>query len=196
MAGGQFRRWCGEVTADRRDGVGDRKQWCPGQEVVGGRGQSVLVGAPIKDVAIELLRRGVRHCSQRHVRRGHPGGVSQLAGDAEITEEHPGVPAGVRRADENVRRFDVAMQQSLTVGVVQGGGHRGDDRDHRGGRHPSGILARQLAGGVLAVDVGHRNPQLPARLAAVPHLDDMGMPQPGGQVGFPSEPLPVVGVMR
>ena len=45
-------------------------------------------------------------------------------------------------------------------------------------------------GGVLAVDVGHRDPQLSVVVAAVPDFHDVGVPEFGGEIGFAGEPLP------
>jgi len=45
---------------------------------------------------------------------GQPAGLPDPAGDAEVGEHDP-VITGVRHAQQDVRRFDVAVQQALAV---------------------------------------------------------------------------------
>ena len=120
-------------------------------------------------------------------------GVVQPPGDAEVAQQDSLV-AGVRVCEQDVRGLDVAVQQLTLVRVVERIGHRIDDADHHVGWHAVRIPLCQQPGGVGALDVIHRNPQMPVDLPAVVYRDDVGMPQGGGHVGFAVEPLAVFGV--
>ena len=73
------------------------------------------------------------------------------------------------------------------MGVVERAGDRGDDRtDVAVGHAATGAVPHQ-PGGVGALDVVHRDPQVTVELAAVVHRDDVRMPQRGGQIGFAIE---------
>jgi len=52
------------------------------------------------------------------------------------------------------------------------------------------LVSVEQSGGVLAVDVGHRNPQLTVVVAAVTDFHDVRVPEFGGEIGFAGEPLP------
>ena len=122
--------------------------------MIGGRGQTVLVGPAVDDRTGELLGSCVVHCSQCDVGVGEPADLGGVAGDSEVRQQNP-TPAAVRSGEQNVGRLNVAMEQTTTVRVVECVRHRRDDLDHVGGGHSGGIvLAKQLSG-VRTINVVH-----------------------------------------
>ncbi len=91
--------------------------------------------------------------------------------------------------EQDVGGFDVTMQQPAGVGVIERVGDRRDDLDDIGFGHPGRIVAAQQLSGVGALDVVHRDPQLPFVFAAVVDADDVLVVETGGQVGLPVEAL-------
>ena len=73
------------------------------------------------------------------------------------------------------------------MGVVERAGDRGDDRTDVVVGHAAMEAVPHQPGGVGALDVVHRDPQVTVELAAVVHRDDVRMPQRGGQIGFAIE---------
>ena len=179
------RRFGTEVVTDhdRRVGVGVGR--CAGQQVVGGRGQCVLVGPAVDLLTLELLRGGVADGADRHVRTGEVADPADLTGDPEV-DQHDPVVAGLGRTEQDVRRFDVTVQQPAAVRVVQRVGHRRDDANHLGGRDAPGVASQQPRG-VDPVDELHRDPQPAVELAAVVDRDDVRMTQGGHHLGFEIE---------
>ena len=88
---------------------------------------------------------------------------------------------------QDVLRLDVPMDHPLLVGAVEG------VRDLPG--EPDGFLDRKLPlapeaiAQALALDVGHRVPEEPARRAGVEDREDMRVLEPGGQVDLTEETL-------
>ncbi len=82
--------------------------------------------------------------------------------------------------DQDVRRFDVAMDQTLGVGGVEGVSHLGDDGER--------ALEAQLAIGledasqVAAVHVTHGDVQLPSGLARAVDRDDVRVLKRGSRL--------------
>ncbi len=173
---------------DRRVGVLERRH--PGEQVIGRRGQRVLVGVTVYVVALELFGCGVGHRADRHVGSGQPAGLTHPPGDAEVGEHDP-VVTGVGEAQQDVGRFDVAVQQALAVRVVQRLGDRGDDAHHLVGRHPVRVAVGEQVRGIRAVDELHGDPELVVELPAVVDRHDVRVRQGGHHVGFEVEPLPV-----
>lgn len=95
---------------------------------------------------------------------------------------------------QDVGGFDVAMQQVALVRVVEGFGDGGDDFDRLGQGHSGGVPLAHVSSGVGAVDVVHRDPQLPLELTAIVQADDVRVPQRCGDVGLTVEPVAVLGV--
>ncbi len=123
--------------------------------------------------------------------REQSGGIGGRVGQPEIDQ------AGeVIAGEQDVGRFDVAVQQAPLVGVVECPGHRGDDGAHVVYRHPVLILGFHQLSRIGALDVVHRNPQLILEVASVVHADDMRMKQRGAQVGFAVKPAPEFGIRR
>ena len=160
----------------------------------GGR-QRVLIGAPVEIGAHQLLRRSIGHRSHRHIGGGQSADVGQLARYPEVRQQDPSF-AVFWLGEQDVGRFDVAMQQTSLVCVVERAGDRCDDGAHVVFRHPIRIQGFHQLSRVGALDVVHRDPQLTLELASVVHADDVRMKERGGQVGFAVEPAPKFGVRR
>src|SRR6202041_3762456 len=112
-------------------------------------------------------------------------------GDAEVGQ-HDSSPLAISLGQQDVGGFDVTVQQSALMCIVQRVGDGADDLERQRLRHSRGIPAAQQLGGVGSVDVIHRQPQLSLEFAAVVNTDDVGLPQLGGDVCFAAQPLPVL----
>ena len=108
-------------------------------------GERVLVGSPVHRLAHELFGCGVGDGADGHVGRGEAAGVVEWSGDAEVGEEDAGV-IGVEVGDHDVGGLDVAVQQTLLVGVVQGAGDGGDDGYDKVDGHACRIALFQQVG--------------------------------------------------
>nr|CRL52805.1 hypothetical protein CPGR_00080 [Mycolicibacterium fortuitum subsp. fortuitum DSM 46621 = ATCC 6841 = JCM 6387] len=193
---GQFRFRIGElrwrriqVVADhhRRVAVGERRG--AGEKTVGGRGQGVLIGPPVERLTHQLLRCGVGHRADGDVGRGEPVDLIGATCDAEVGQ-HDAALGTLFAGEQDVGRLDVAVQQLALVRVVQCVADSGDDLDDVLGGHALGVLIVQQLGGVVPVDVVHRDPQPALEFAAVVHADDVRVPQRGCHVCLADEPLP------
>ncbi len=71
--------------------------------------------------------------------------------------------------------------------VVQGPEHFGRDAERLLDREL--LLAREPLPEGLALDKGHREPELARRLARIVNREDVRMLEPGGQLDLPLEPL-------
>ncbi len=116
---------------------------------------------------------------------------SGRAGDAEIDEV-----GEVVLGHQDVRRFDVAVHEPDAVGGVEGGGDLFHDR-YRALRRQR-TVCEQFGDG-MAVDQPHGHIQAVVDLAEIMDGDDVGLIQPGGHLGLPTEPrliLLIVGEIR
>ena len=109
-----------EVAADHGGGSGLWKRRRPNEKVVGGDGQGVLVGAAVDVLAQQLLGRGVDDGSDRHVRGSQTADVINGSGNAEVSQQDSPLDLVVYVREKDVGGFDVAVQQTLLVGIVQG----------------------------------------------------------------------------
>jgi hypothetical protein len=73
------------VAADDDGGIGVREELRSREEVIGGRGQGVLISTTIDVLAHQLLGRGVGHGAHGHVGGGEPADVVDVASDAEVS---------------------------------------------------------------------------------------------------------------
>ncbi len=190
----QVRGWRAEVAADHHGGVGVREQRGPGQQVEGGGGQRVLIGAAVDRFVRQLLGRRIGEGADHHVRRGQAAGIIDVPGYTEVAQQDSlftGLPAG----EQDVRGADIAVQHvMMLVCVVERPGDRFDDVCDLLCRHADRILVAQQARCVGAVDEVHRDPQLPVELASVVDAHDVRVPQRGSQVRLSDEALAVCGV--
>jgi len=86
------------------------------------------------------------------------------------------------------------VQQIALVRVIQRIGDCGDDLGDLTWRQAGPVLLGEQAAGVGALDLVHRNPDLPVVFATVVHTHDVRMPEGGGDVGLSVEPLTVIRV--
>ena len=91
------------------------------------------ISRPIRIQGIEMLRRHVRERAAEHGPTGHALrggrlalGLSGLGGEVEVQEHGRAVSR-----DQDVGRFQVPVEQSPRVGVVEPLGQSGDDPDRR-----------------------------------------------------------------
>src|SRR5690348_11849560 len=94
-----------------------------------GGGQRILVCAPIGGLTHKLLRGGISNSAQGEICRREAGWVVQWAGDAEVDEVGAPGAVAIRLSQQDVGRFDVAVQESVVMGIVEGFSDSGRDRD-------------------------------------------------------------------
>ena len=152
--------------------------------------QCVFVGTAVEIQPLQLFWRAISGGPDHHVRCGETTDVPQLPGYPEVGQLDSSPRAGV--IEQNVRGFDVAVQQSAGMRVIQRVGDRRDDLEHLLRRHPGAVPTSQQVRHVGALHILHRKPQLPVELATIVDTDDVRMGQPRRHVGFPAEPLPVL----
>jgi hypothetical protein len=133
--------------------------------------------------------------ADHHVGCGQTADVTELSGDAEIGEQDPAFPCGWL-TKQDVGGFDVAMQQSAGMRVVECASNGYHDLESVGRRHPGPVLGVQDLRCVGALHIVHRNPQLTLKFAAVVDADDVRVPQLGSEVRFPVKSLPILRVSR
>jgi hypothetical protein len=168
-----FRR--GDLFQNLQDGIAPEGS-ASGEQFVEHRAEAEDVRAAVHAVALAagLLR--------AHVRR-RPGESAALAEillpEREAEIDHIGLACGVK---EDIGRFDVAVDEMVTVGVVQRLGHRGHQR-HRLGYQGPPLL--QPDGKVLPLNELGDNVAEPVVSAAyVVDGDDVGVIEPGEDAGL------------
>ncbi len=166
-----------------------------GEEVKRRRRQRVLIRPPVDGTVHELFGRGVADGTHRHVGGGQPGHIVELPRDSEVREQDSPLIA-LRRGEQDVRRLDVAVQQTTAVRVVQRVGHRTDDLHRLVAGHPVRKAFPQHLSRVGTIDEVHRDPQLTVVLAPVVHAHDVGVPQGGRGIGLALEAQAVVPIFR
>jgi hypothetical protein len=140
-------------------------------------------------VAARLLRAHVQRGAERDAGLGQPlaAGRVERSGDSEVREDT------MAAREQDVLRFDVAVNETLPVGIAQGIGDL--ERDPGGVSQRELRLARQALPQRLARDVWHREPQGLHRTArrrrgpAIEDGQDMGMLQTGGGLDLPHKAL-------
>ena len=96
-----------------------REQLRPGQQVINGRRERVLIGSTIDWLTHELLGGGIGDRADGHVGGGDAAGVIEWSGDAEVGDEHAGV-VRIEVGNNDVGGLDVAVKKAFLMGVVQG----------------------------------------------------------------------------
>ena len=147
--------------------------------MVGGSCQCVFIGSTIDVVAHQLFGSGICHSANGHVRGRKPADVIYVASNAEVGQQDPLLSFVVGMREHDVRRFNVAMEQALVMGVVKRARHSGDNVHDLVDRHSGGVSVGKKPSGVHTVDVIHRNPELPLVLTSVVDTNDMWVIQRG-----------------
>ena len=159
------------MLADDDDRVGMLIRRRTREKVKRSGGQRVLVGAPVNVRAHQLFGCGVGDRSHGEICGGESADLAALPGYSEVGQQDSSFTV-FWLGEQDVGRFDVAMQYAPLMGVVERAGHRGDDGAHVMCRHSRRVLVFDQLRGVGAVDVVHRDPQLAIELAAVMHADN------------------------
>ena len=175
-----------QVLPDHRDRVGVGERRGAGEQVKRRRRQRVLVGAAVEVGSDQLLGGRVSDGAHRDVGLGDSADVGELTGNAEVRQQDS-VIVLVRVGQQDVGGFDVPVQQTAGVGVVQRARDGGDDRADVLFGHPTPELLAHQPGSIRALDVVHRDPEVAVELAAIVHRDDVRMPQRGSEIGFAVE---------
>ena len=187
--GGQRRRGRGQLGPHHRQALLPPERRLAREHLVSGAGQRVLVGAAVDLAALDLLRRHVVERAQELPGRGDADLGERLLAEPEVGEVHvirlaaPGHPA-----EQHVAWLHVPVDQAVGVGLVQRGGHLGDDV--RGPDRGQRALAVQQRAHVLAADVAHRDVQVLLGVARVEDRHDVRMIDRGRGPHLPEEPLP------
>jgi hypothetical protein len=152
-------------------------------------GERVDVRAPVDRSACHLLRRSVGRGAERGLPADGWHRLAEPACEAEVAQVH--VLVGV---EQDVRGLDVAVDEAVGVGGVQGGGDLSADRD---GACRLGLALRpQQRLQVGAVDVAHHQVQLRVDLARVVDRDDVRVLERRRRLRLRQEARPEVLVPR
>ncbi|OCB36466.1 hypothetical protein A5676_21020 [Mycobacterium malmoense] len=100
----------------------------------------------------------------------------------------------IKVGKHHVGWFDIPVEKTLFVGVVECAGDRSNDTNDFFDRHTGRVSIGQETGGIESVDIVHGDPQLTVFFATVVHADDVGMPECGSEIGFPVEPCSILGI--
>jgi hypothetical protein len=177
------------VEGGEGGGAGERRAAAEGGAE--GRAEGPEVGGRSLGPAGDPLGGHVVRGADEHA--GHGEGLGVLdGGDAEVGED--GV-VGARALDEDVGRFDVAVQDALRVYLAEGVDEF--EADPSGVPHAEGAVLRHDLLQGAAVDQFHDDPQPVARVDDVVDAHDMGMVDTGRGPGLPQGSLaPGAAVLR
>ena len=160
-----------------------------GQQLVDHHPQRVEVRTGVGRLAVDLFGRqvldGARHRAFGLADVGVGEGVSQ----SEVGNLHRAI-----RGDQDVLGLDVAVDDAVAVGMVQGCQHLEGDLGHLGRLQPA--VLQQHRPEVRPPDELHDHEIRAVGGAPVVHVDDVGVVQHGGGPGLPAEAIdeaPVAG---
>ncbi len=148
------------------------------------------VAAAVEILAFDLFGRQVLRAAHHRAGHGQLGALAGHLGDAEVGDLHP---AGA--VEQDVAGLDVAVDDALAVGVVEGvGGLAGDAQHVAQTQARSGVEA---AGEVDALDELEGEIEETLGLAGVEQGDDVGMQEAAGGPGLAQQALlAVVDLLR
>ncbi len=139
----------------------------PGEHLVEHAAERVDVRARVDRAALELLRRDVVERADEHAGLRHAAARRRLLGQAEVGQV--GERLLLRAGDQHVRGLDVAVDEPARVGGVERPADLGQDLGGALGGH--GALALDHRAQVRALDVAHRDVELPVLLARLVERD-------------------------
>ncbi len=190
VAPAQRQRWIGDHLlqhAQRRVAVERRRA---AEHLVERRAERVDVDAVVKRaIAARLLGRHVVRCPDDQAGRGQ-GRASRLAGQTEVDDVR--LPAALARPlDEDVGRFEIAVDQAVRVRGIDGVGDALEDLHELAGWQPAGDRPE-----VGAVDELHCDVAAIALLADLVHLADVVMGDARLELRLALEALVLLGIDR
>ncbi|ORV46316.1 hypothetical protein AWC02_11300 [Mycolicibacter engbaekii] len=98
------------MTTDDDSWIRMREQVRTAQQVVGGGGQCILVGATCDFFANKLFGRGVGYRADGHIGRGKTTDFVDGAGDPEVGQQDSLLSSVVCVGEHDVPRLDIAVQ--------------------------------------------------------------------------------------
>ena len=185
--GADVRHRSREDGGDERTEVVLRERPAAGEQLEEHDPEGVDVGPAVHGLAGDLLGRGVGDRGRDLAVAGQRRQRGHVLRDAEVGQ-HRLLAAVVAGLEQDVRRFDVPVEQPAGMCVVQCAADRGDDLQ--------GVLRRErpaLPQGdvqIRAVDEAHGDPQQVAVLTLVQDVDDVRVLERAEQVGLALESLP------
>lgn len=193
-------RWLGDVRGRDLDRGSTAERRVAGQARVGDDAESIDVRRGSGRLPLGLLRREVLCRPHDNAGLGDRGGI-QFAGGTEIGDLDVAVGP-----DDEIRRFDVSMDEPDVVSRVQGESHLGDDlqRSLDAQREPacrpvlrtSSPMRVEYGGERPARKILHDKECQVTLLAVVVDLGDSRMGQLGGVPGFRTEAVPEVRIVE
>ena len=181
VPGRRLRGFANVLVGDRHRSLAHEGR-SPGEQLIHDHPERVQVAAPIGDMALGLLRAEVGSRPDHRSGAGELFGVVEGAGDAEVGDLH-----GAVGGEQDVRRLDVAMHQTLGVCCGEGRGHLESDLgDPAGLEHAFG--AEDVAQ-VLALNELHHHEVGAVVLAPVVNRHDAGVGEIRCSLGLPTEAL-------
>ena len=156
-----------------------------GERLVEHAAERIDVGARVHLPALDLLGCAVLDRSDKGAGTRCPG-RGELLDRAEVRQVR-----AVVRADEDVRRLDVAVNEPARMGGVQRGRDLAGDRERAPHGQPALLGDQRLQVGPL--DAGHRDPEEVVVLARVVDRDDVGVVERGREPRLAQEAVAEVG---
>ncbi len=161
-----------------------------GDHFIGGDCKRVEIAAPINTLRRRLFGRDILRGAHEHAGAGEAFAAPfGRLGNAEVGQQD--TPFDV---DQNIVRFDVAMDGALGMRMVESSGNRCHDTDGNG----QAKCATFVNDGVqcAATHILHRNVAQAVRLADVIHCDDVGVAKIGNRDRFAFEAARKLGIKR
>ncbi|GAA5020952.1 hypothetical protein GCM10025734_75670 [Kitasatospora paranensis] len=185
---GDPRRFVVEVGPQLREVVVAPVGRVAGEHLVDHAGEAVDVAPAVDRFAVDLLGGDVVEGADELADGGETGERQRLLGEPEVGEvDVLGVVAVGTLGDQDVARFDVAVDEFVGVRRVQRRGDLGGDPDGLAQRQRP--LAVQQGPQVAAADVAHRDEEQAVGLPGLVDRDDVRVVDGGRDLGLAGEPL-------